>query len=69
MARGKKHAPEQIGELTSGRDFGAAIILRHHKDFFPTPFQRLAHAPFTFSLVIIPSVVREINAAVNGRLE
>src|ERR1035438_7835199 len=47
--------------------FGAAIDLRHEKNFLPVPiFQRLAHVHFAAPFVVVPTVVHEGNAAIDG---
>src|ERR1700690_213608 len=60
--------PQRFIELGYGGRFGSAIDLGHQKGLLAiTIAQRLAHANFAVSAVVIPAVVEKIDAFVNPR--
>src|ERR1017187_2642533 len=58
--------PQRFIELCYGGSFGSAIDLGHQKGLLAiTIAQRLAHANFALSAVVVPAVVEKIDAFVN----
>src|SRR5208282_3030316 len=59
--------PQRFIELVYGCRFGSAIDLGHQKSLLTiTMPQRIAHANFALSPVVIPAVVEKIDAFVNS---
>src|SRR5688572_21974295 len=60
-------APKGLAELSRRLGLGSTIDLGHQKDSVPVPIaKRFAHARFTRALVVVPAVIQEIDAAVDG---
>ena len=60
-------ALERFVDLPGGGGFGAAIDLGHEKDFVAVAVrQGIAHADLADAVVVIPAVVHEGNAVVDG---
>ena len=58
---------ERLVDLAGGFRFGAAVDFGHEEDFVAiTVGEGLAHADFTDAAVIVPAVVHEGDAAVDG---
>ena len=51
--------------------FGAPVVLGHQEHFLPIAArcERLAHAYFAFALVVVPAIVHEVDAPVNGGMD
>jgi hypothetical protein len=60
-------APETFINLGRGAPFAAAVNFGHQKHLVPiTVPQGFPHPHFAFALVIVPTVIHERDAAVNG---
>src|SRR5271157_190148 len=56
---------ERLVQLLGGRLAVAAINLRHEGGFLPiTVPQRLTHALFAYTAVVVPTVVKEVHATI-----
>ncbi len=61
---------QRLVDLGRRRRLGAAVELGHQEDALPIAVaQRVAHAPLALAVVVVPAVVHEGDAAIDGRAD
>jgi hypothetical protein len=56
-------------QLFERRAFGTPVKLGHHKDFLTIALPGFTDTAFAFSLVVIPGIVREVDATIDGSMK
>src|SRR5207244_9566850 len=60
--------PERLVELPRRFRVRSPVDLRHQKDLLPVAIaERLSHAGLARAVVVVPAVVQEVDATVDGR--